>query len=453
MRRSRRSPSRTRGELSPDPVVDTRDSREGRSGRRRHGGYNDTNIDTSIDAAPVAVRGSNSLPFGIDVADMQGTLPSTSGSIMTPSSHGDVPSPPSNDYDTSLTAESLLQRLQAVEAEKRDLEQYVEHITVESKLKLESSLEELKSGLEGKLNDLSSRLQHMYHPDISTGAITRPLKGKRISFDKNLYRKEFIPQESLLSKMLHYNDENYKTIFNIMIVVLVLWACGLAFDDITVQGLPDFGLLHWGIVRDFGVFMKYWFGMLAACIVCSLFLAHSIASARNRLAYYLSLAVYIAVQIAAFGASTWVIGHSTPARFSMPMAIAFMSEQSRMSMKMHSYIREKVTWQKYGGRLSAEPQTSHFLPVLGWGVPVQSYLHSEFDKVMLFMFVPTLIYRDLYPRMSKIRSSFLIIRSFEVLGLVYFTYLIFRQSLPQFIVMAGRPLTWQSFIRASFNCM
>jgi hypothetical protein len=355
----------------------------------------------------------------------------------------------SSSYHSNLTFDSCLQRLQDVEAEKRELEQYVEYVTIESKVKLESSLEELKSGLDHRLNELSSRLQHLFHPDLSLARN----KGRKISSDNNMHRKEFKPQESLLSKMLHYNDENYKTIFNIMIVILILWGCGLAFDDVMNKGLPNFDLLYWALVPDLGPFLRYWVTMLVACVICSLFLGHFAASARHKPGYYLALLAYISVQMGAFWGSTWIVTHPLPERFSMPLAIGFMAEQTRMSMKLHSYLREKITWKKYDGRLSAQPISSYYLPIIGWGIPSQRYLYSEMEKVILFLFVPTLVYRDSYPRMASIRWSFLFFRVLEVLGLIYFTFLIFRQSLPQFETMAAKPLTWTSFWRASFNCM
>ncbi len=87
------------------------------------------------------------------------------------------------------------------------------NILKESKLKLEASFEEIKRDLNEKFDNVSVVLQDIYSNGASANK-PRGGKGKR---------KVFVPQDSLLSKMLHYNDENYKTIFNIAIVILALW--------------------------------------------------------------------------------------------------------------------------------------------------------------------------------------------------------------------------------------
>ena len=109
--------------------------------------------------------------------------------------------------------------------------------------------------------------------------------------------KVYVPRESLFSTMLQYEEgHNYRflyslydyylryfsltslllcrTIFNIMIAVLLLWGLNIAFDDInfTVLGLPNFDLIVVGF-RDIGPFLLHWIVMFLASFSV-IYLAH-----------------------------------------------------------------------------------------------------------------------------------------------------------------------------------
>ena len=347
----------------------------------------------------------------------------------------------------NLTEESCFLRLSFVEAEKEYLKQYLSRIISESRLELDTSIEEMKAKLDDELKKLSSTLNNLYNnQDFIYSQMSEPVPKKM-----KHKSKVFIPQDSILSKMLHYNDENYKTIFHIAICVLAMWGSKLAFYDYLERGLPNFELLTWGIFRDIRPFFLYWF-----CMFVSTFsivpLSHFTTESHGVISFRVLVTIYIIMQLTAFYFSGWVVS-SRNKPFAMPLAIGFMAEQARMSMKMHSYFREKVLWKKYQGRYSSRPISNGNIPVIGLLLPDSQYFTKECSNFFYFHFTPTLLYRCSYPRTSRIRWGFTMRRLLEVLGIVYYAFLIFREAIPYFIETAGVPLTAKEFVIATFNCM
>ena len=350
----------------------------------------------------------------------------------------------SHDINHILTNEACHQRLELVELEKKKLEDHVAHIASESRVRLEASLEGLKLGLELSIKDLSDKLTDLYMPDSAL-----PNRAKR---EIGHYgRKVFTPAESTLSKMLHYEDENYKTIFNIMICVLLLWGLSLAFDDLDRSGLPNFDLLFWGIFRDLEPFWKSWLLMFTSSFSI-IFLSHFAAEATSTWTKSVMILVYTLLQMGACYYSAWIV-NSREVPFAMPLAVGFMAEQARISMKMHSYFREKLLFRRYNGKFAVAPRSIRKLPLLGLALPEANYIFAEMEKFFYFMFVPTLVYRDAYPRTIRIRWSFVLVRLLEAVSIVYYAFLIFRQVLPQFRENVGEPISTKTFVKATFSCM
>lgn len=334
-----------------------------------------------------------------------------------------------------------LHRKLAVEIEKREmLEDRLEYVLTESRYRLEATFEDIKKEFTSKLDKISSELQILHN----TGKHVMKSKAKS-------NRKVFFPQESLLSRMLHYNDENYKTIFNISLVVMILWGLALAFEDVNNSGLPNFDLLAWGIFRDLGPFTKSWFLMIGSSFLI-VPLAHITAEApAHSLLFYLLCMIYISFQVAAFLFSASVVSSSGSVAFAMPLAMGFMAEQSRISMKMHSYFREKVLWQRFKEQFACRPVSSGAF--CGLAVPSIDYIFNEMSKFLLFLFFPTLVYRDNYPRTSRIRWDFVLLRILEAVGIVYYAFLVFRVTLPPIAETAGAYLPFKVFIKLTFSSM
>ena len=355
--------------------------------------------------------------------------------------------------DEASLAASLYKRKRALES-----------VSAGIQARLETSLQELQGEFDAKFTRLSDEIQALFQASVEESASPEQLHGGSIGSSGGSSptlsrgkkeRKVFTPQDSLLSKMLGYEDENYKTILHLFVSVLILWGLSLALDDFSrSKGEYHYDLLTWGLRRDLEGFVKFWIVIFAFSFVI-VPLAHVAAECRGRsktIAYAALQVAYVSLQLGFFAFSTYIVQSSshTGGLFAVPLGLGFMCEQCRMSMKMHAYLREKVLWTHFGAKYACAPRS------VPWGVlPTADYLASELAKFRYFHFAPTLVYRDSYPLTRRVRWSFIMGRLMEWCGIVYYAFCIFRQVLPQFEddALLGQPISLVVFAKHSFRCM
>jgi sterol O-acyltransferase len=124
-------------------------------------------------------------------------------------------------------------------------------------------------------------------------------------------------------------------------------------------------------------------------------------------------------------------------------------------MKMHSFFRETV---KMRARQQQTSQHDNDDDDDNDPNDANSRLMESFaaqaSQYFLFFFVPTLIYRNSYPRRRKINWGFVLRCFAEVLACVFYTYTVFASfSCPEFQKTAREPGNWQSFVLSCFNSM
>lgn len=77
----------------------------------------------------------------------------------------------------------------------------------------------------------------------------------------------------------------------------------------------------------------------------------------------------------------------------------------------------------------------------------------EFSKFLYFLFVPTLIYRDSYPRTSTIRWNYVISHLAQSATTTVFAYYLFyRFCLPVFRHFNSEHVTLKIFVLSILNC-
>ena len=100
---------------------------------------------------------------------------------------------------------------------------------------------------------------------------------------------------------------------------------------------------------------------------------------------------------------TFVISHAIDSKLPIASSFIVLCEMARFDMKMHSYFREKLL---YG---NGENSYSKFIPFhlenkfLEAQTPkinIKSF-YVEAGRFNHFLFVPTLIYRDSYPKLDR----------------------------------------------------
>ncbi|GLV36021.1 uncharacterized protein CBL_01785 [Carabus blaptoides fortunei] len=119
--------------------------------------------------------------------------------------------------------------------------------------------------------------------------------------------------------------------------------------------------------------------------------------------------------------------------YDMPVASAavVLLEQTRLLMKVHAFIRS---------------QTPH---VLNHTKPLPG-----FERFLYFIFAPTLIYRDTYPRTKCIRWWFVTVRLLEVLGaILLISFIVEHYLVPQYGSFGVEQHTWSTLATSVFRTM
>lgn len=116
-------------------------------------------------------------------------------------------------------------------------------------------------------------------------------------------------------------------------------------------------------------------------------------------------------------------------------------EMTRFLMKTHAFIRSNVP----KALLPKGKKTSDDKP--GFYVPA-------FQKFLYFLFIPTLVYRDHYPRTKCIRWNFVVKCVLEVIGIIFYVSFIFeRYLIPIFQDFGAAQITSATFVLQIFGCM
>uniref|UniRef100_A0A3B4WMT4 Sterol O-acyltransferase 1 n=1 Tax=Seriola lalandi dorsalis TaxID=1841481 RepID=A0A3B4WMT4_SERLL len=117
---------------------------------------------------------------------------------------------------------------------------------------------------------------------------------------------------------------------------------------------------------------------------------------------------------------------------SLPPASCFIIilEQVRLMMKAHSFVRENTLL------LSTGPS-----PVV-----------PQVSQYFYFLFAPTLIYRDKYPRNPVIRWGYVATKLLQVLGCLFYAYYVFvRLCIPQFRSVSLQLFDLKAMVLCVFN--
>ncbi|XP_035271715.1 sterol O-acyltransferase 1 [Anguilla anguilla] len=308
----------------------------------------------------------------------------------------------------------------------------VEHV-INKKLQLKMKVEHLKAGL---MKQLDSQVNEFVDSLIEESACLDPPAVSSSSFSPSLSDKErsklkfgqlrtpldqgkqFVVRRSLLDELFEVN--HIRTIYHMFIALLILFILSTLVVDFIDEGrlVLDFDLL----VYAFGqlpLVVSTWLCMFLSALVVPYGLFHLWAgqyqaSRRGTLLSVLAGAAFLLYQGLGLGfLPTYVV-----LRNGFPPASRFIVilEQVRLLMKTHSFVRENVP------RVLASAQ--------GKNSPV---VIPQVTQYLYFLFAPTLIYRDSYPRNPVIRWGYVATKFLQVLGCLFYAYYVFvRLCIPQF---------------------
>ena len=258
--------------------------------------------------------------------------------------------------------------------------------------------------------------------------------------------KEFTWRDSVLTIMFR-TQPNVKTVYNMWVAVLILFALKIFIRDLFVLNESPDDVSLWMFLRTFGKLgqvIPAWFAM---AFIHGMMLPIMWAWRLKYLDKVTYSLIYLLHQICFLLGFGYMIK-----QMDLPVAssLILLNEQIRMIMKSHSFWREtirlkdasQVTISKdIPAHLSSSQVNSTFLPTFT----------AQARQFVLFHFVPTLIYRNWYPRTRSIRWKFVATKFAEVCGCIFYIYVIFANLGEEFHKTASSPGTTKELIVSLFN--
>ncbi|XP_051928802.1 sterol O-acyltransferase 1 isoform X1 [Hippocampus zosterae] len=251
--------------------------------------------------------------------------------------------------------------------------------------------------------------------------------------------KQFVSRRSLLDELFEVN--HIRTIYHMFIALLVLFILSTLVVDFIDEGrlVLDFDLLVYAF-GQFPLVVCTWLFMFLSVLVVPYPLfklwtqSQSGSSGHRRLYSFLFGSTFLLYQALGLGfLPTYVVVVN-----SLPPASCFIVilEQVRLMMKAHSFIRENVPRVLAWAKDKSSPT-----PV----VPLAS-------QYLYFLFAPTLIYRDKYPRSPMIRWGYVATKLLQVLGCLFYAYYVFvRLCIPQFRSISLQFFDLRAMVLGVFN--
>ncbi|XP_011185430.1 sterol O-acyltransferase 1 [Zeugodacus cucurbitae] len=276
------------------------------------------------------------------------------------------------------------------------------------------------------------------------------LSGKHKKQPRPLPDKVFIVRESYLTALLEV--DHMRTIYHIFATILLMLLIQSISYDYLAEGRVYFGL---GTFKSSLVKIEYVFGiwLLEHTIVFLLYYAFKMwANVRVKLARqpalqsfwsHSCLITYISAQL--------VFGYVASA-LCVKLELTFITssilllESTRLLMKMHSFVRTNAA-RVLAGKLKTDALSSDVNDVRDQQSSAQAIRLPSFSSYLYFLFAPTLIYRDSYPRTTHIRWKFALARFMEVVAIAFvYSYLFERYIKAQYENIGREELSLRTFV-------
>ncbi|XP_067931920.1 sterol O-acyltransferase 1-like [Watersipora subatra] len=287
---------------------------------------------------------------------------------------------------------------------------------------------EYRSLLESAVNS-AARVQNGFDtsvPDRVNFSFTSSKSQERVT------KKRFTTRDSVLTELLKIN--HIRTVYNIFAAILIIFSVQTVVYDFLEEGRIkiDFGLISWGFGK-FSLVISIWLFMMTS--TTSLYPLFNIwIQSRHRSRKWVDRGFFLLYVL--YQAGFLVLPVYTLAEYDLPpiSTLVVVIEQVRMIMKAHSFIRENVARE-----LSSKDEVTKGL---------------DFSRYLYFLFAPTLIYRDEYPRTLEINWTSVVFDVFQLVICIFYTYYIFmRFCIPNFHNFNRDHVTVKSFVVSMFGCM
>ncbi|XP_066468910.1 sterol O-acyltransferase 2-like [Tiliqua scincoides] len=251
-------------------------------------------------------------------------------------------------------------------------------------------------------------------------------------------KKVFIARQSLLDELLEIN--HFRSIYHMFVALL----CVFALSAIMVDSIDE----GW-LVLDFELFI-FAFGNLPRALFTWLCMFLYTLLVPYKFLQMWASALRTAVHPRLFTATTVVVllvCHAVMLGFYPIYAMGHyhlgpasrlivILEQFRFMMKSHSFLRESM-------------------PPILYARSKDGKVHPpEFSTYLYFLFCPTLIYRESYPRTPYVRWRYVIKNFAQFLGcVVYLNFIMKCLCIPLFSNMSKQPFSLKTLVLSIFNAI
>ncbi|XP_066952687.1 sterol O-acyltransferase 1 isoform X1 [Macrobrachium rosenbergii] len=272
-----------------------------------------------------------------------------------------------------------------------------------------------------------------------TSALTRSHSlSKEAHKPGQLPRRMFLARPSLLKELL--NVSHMESIYNIFVAILVLLFFNKVLEEIIQTGSLnlDLSLIVWAF-GSLDRVIVIWVCMFTSTAIFVYLSFHHWAHNRHNMpgAYdacggliygiYLVLFMYLPLSS--------LLYHNLPPA----SALIILCEQVRMFMKTWAFVRSNISRAIRYKKDDDEPT---------------KILCPDFSHYLYFLFAPTLIYRDEYPRNESIDWRNVINDLGQVIGCLFYTHFLFvRFCVPVFQKFGQESFNGTNLMVAVFSCM
>ncbi|XP_036129401.1 sterol O-acyltransferase 1 isoform X2 [Molossus molossus] len=236
-----------------------------------------------------------------------------------------------------------------------------------------------------------------------------------------------------------FEVDHIRTIYHMFIALLILFILSTLVVDYIDEGrlVLEFNLISYAF-GQLPVVMWTWWAMFLSTLSVPYFLFQHWARGYSKSSHPVIHSVFhgllfmvFQIGILGFGPLYVVLTYMLP-----PASRSIVIfEQIRLIMKAHSFVRENVP-----RVLNSAKQKSGTVPV----PTVNQYLY--------FLFAPTLIYRDSYPRTPTVRWGYVAMQFAQVFGcLFYMNYAFERLCVPLFRNIKQEPFSARVLVLCVFN--
>lgn len=296
-----------------------------------------------------------------------------------------------------------------------------------------------------------SEVLNKFNSDIDTKNLTMhkysQASHSATSTQNVLYEKVHLKRSAPISKLLYSKD--FRTIYNIFLAILVNFGVAELAKDILDSndvlsgniftsnfGKPEMVITLW-------IIMFFW-------SFSSVIIVQQAHRPFLLLLFFHALSLFL---MGLFVVSKFFSYH-------LPIASSFIvfCEMIRYSMKMHSYFREKLL---HG---NGKNRYVNIIPLSATGlkpndivlpkINIKSF-SQEVQRFTYYLFAPTLIYRDSYPKIDRsIRWKNLSVHLFDFFGSIVYTAVIFKAfCVPEFRSASKNITNSQAVLLSWFRSM